>query len=428
MRRGFGRVTERTGELGLGRLAVTVLAPFATGYFMAYVFRSVNAVVAPDLVNDLGLTATALGVLTAAYFFGYGAWQLPLGVLLDRFGPRRVQAAMFLVSGVGGLLFALGRDQTTLALARGLIGLGFAGGLMSAFKAIVIWVPKERLPLANGCVMSCGGLGALMASAPADFLVQLVGWRWTFVVLSLATFVAAAIIFTVVPEKSGTAPPANRRDQLAGLARIYGDPFFWRIAPLAAAHCGFGLAFQTLWSGPWLRDMLGFDRNEVALRLAALALAFAAGSLTGGALADVARRRFGIGVLSVMNGLVVLFLFAHLGLLFEATRGNIAVWLVFGALGQITILTFPVASEHFGPALAGRANTGLNLVVFLTAFAIQAAVGAILDLWPRGPSGGYDQAAYDRALQIFLALEVATFLWFLMDPFSRRRPETKPAA
>jgi MFS family permease len=416
-------MTERRADLTFARLALTVLAPFAAGYFMAYLFRSVNAVVAPDLVRDLGLTATGLGLLTAAYFFGYGAWQLPLGVLLDRYGPRRVQASMFLVSGLGGLLFALGRDETTLAIARGLIGLGFAGGLMSSFKAIVIWVPRERVPLANGCIMACGGIGAFVASAPADLMIQFIGWRWTIALLTGLTFAIAAAIYTIVPEKPGVAAPLTWRDQGRGLARIYSDPFFWRVAPLATAHCGFHLAFQTLWAGPWARDVLGLERDSVALRLALLAIAFVAGSLLGGAIADVARRRFGIGVLNVMKVLVVVFMLSHLALLFETTRSNMIAWLLFGAFGQVTILVYPVISEHFGPALAGRANTGLNLMVFLTAFAFQSAFGAILDLWPRSVAGGSDPAAYDRALLIFLAIEAITFLWFLVGT-----AKAKPAA
>ena len=130
-------------------MALRVLTPFALGYFLTYLLRAVNAVVAPDLVAEVGLGAAELGLLTAAYLGAFALVQLPLGVLLDRYGPRRVQAASLGVATLGCLLFAAGRDALTLTTARALIGLGFAGGLMSGFKAVVIWVPGRRRALAR---------------------------------------------------------------------------------------------------------------------------------------------------------------------------------------------------------------------------------------------------------------------------------------
>jgi MFS family permease len=154
-----------------------VLGPFALGYFLSYLFRAVNAVVAPNLVSDIGLTAGQLGLLTSAYLFAFAVFQLPLGVLLDRFGPRRVQAALLCCAAVGSLLFSTAEGATTLTAARALIGLGFAGGLMSGFKAVVLWVPEPRRALANACVMSFGALGILVATVPVEIAVQAVPCR-----------------------------------------------------------------------------------------------------------------------------------------------------------------------------------------------------------------------------------------------------------
>src|SRR5262245_24144430 len=160
------------------------LTPFAFGYFLTYLLRAVNAVVAPDLVAEIGLGAAELGLLTAAYLGAFALFQLPLGVLLDRYGPRRVQATLLGVAAVGSLLFAFGRDALTLTVARAIIGLGFAGGLMSSFKAVVIWVPEPRRALANACVMSFGALGLLTATAPTELAVHAIGWRAVFVALA----------------------------------------------------------------------------------------------------------------------------------------------------------------------------------------------------------------------------------------------------
>src|ERR1700694_5203953 len=116
-------------------MALKVLPPFALGYFLTYLLRAVNAVVAPDLVAEIGLDAAELGLLTAAYLGAFALFQLPLGVLLDRYGPRRVQVALLGVAAFGCLLFAFGRNALMLTAARALIGLGFCGGLMGGFKA-----------------------------------------------------------------------------------------------------------------------------------------------------------------------------------------------------------------------------------------------------------------------------------------------------
>ena len=109
------------------RIALTVLAPFALGYFLSYLFRSVNAVVGPNLVAKIGLTAAELGLVTSAYLIAFALFQLPLGLLLDRFGPRRVQTGLLSCAALGSLLFATGESLLALTLARALIGRSCSG-------------------------------------------------------------------------------------------------------------------------------------------------------------------------------------------------------------------------------------------------------------------------------------------------------------
>ncbi|MBI1778936.1 MAG: MFS transporter [Proteobacteria bacterium] len=398
--------------MATSRLVLTVLLPFAVGYLMAYLYRSVNAVVAPDLVRDLGLTAGGLGLLTAAYFFTYAASQLPLGVLLDRFGPRRVQASFFCVSAFGSGLFAIAPDQALLTLARALIGLGFAGGLMSSFKLIALWVPRSRVALANGCLMSFGGLGALVASAPADFAVRLVGWRVTFGVLTLLTFAVAAAIYFIVPEKPGAAagPPSGSAAP-GGLAAIFRDRLFWKLAPVVASTTGSALAIQTLWAGPWLKDVAGLDRSSVATHVMAIALGFTFGVAMSGVVTGILDR-FRIHLLTVMTGGILVSLASQAILVAGIADDSIVVWSVFGMTGQIAILAFAHLSEHFGVARAGRAGTALNVLVFSTAFAAQYAIGGIIDLWPMAAAGSYQATGYRVGFGACLLLQVLSLIWY----------------
>src|SRR5699024_7199527 len=122
--RGGAEPAEGKLELGLLQIVALVVLPFAGGYFLSYLFRSVNAVISGRLLSELGLDASALGLLTAAYFLAFACAQLPLGVLLDRYGPRRVQATLLLSAAIGGLIFAFGQSLAMLMLGRALIGLG----------------------------------------------------------------------------------------------------------------------------------------------------------------------------------------------------------------------------------------------------------------------------------------------------------------
>jgi predicted MFS family arabinose efflux permease len=407
-------------------LLVSVLAPFALGYFLSYLFRAVNAVVAPTLAADLGLSATGLGLLTSAYLFAFALFQLPLGVLLDRFGPRRVQAALLACAAAGSLLFAIGQGLATLALARALIGLGFAGGLMSGFKAVVLWVPEPRRALANAAIMSFGALGVLVATTPTELAVEAIGWRAVFIALAAVTFAAATLIFVAVPEQ-GTSVVAERlTGQIVSLIRILGDPVFWRLAPLLATTAGTHIAIQTLWAGPWLRDVSGLDRIGVANHLMAMAVAFLAGILLSGAIADWFVGR-GVDLLTVMLGFLVLFLCSELAIVLQWTSINLPMWVVFGMTGQAAVLAYPWLSSHFGAAQSGRATTAMNLVLFLFAFGAQYAIGAIIDLFPTGPTGGYDPRGYQVGFGVFVAAQVLALLWYLLGRRSlmaaaRRRP------
>ena len=146
------------------RQLLRVFVPFAAGYFLSYLFRVVNAVISPDLVADLALGPADLGLLTATYFLTFAAFQLPLGVLLDRFGPRRIEAVLLLFAAVGALIFAKAHSTVGLVAGRALIGFGVSACLMAAFTAFVMWFPAQRLPLVNGLQMAAGGLGALVAT------------------------------------------------------------------------------------------------------------------------------------------------------------------------------------------------------------------------------------------------------------------------
>ena len=159
------------------RLWIRLFLPFAAGYFLSYLFRTVNAVIGPVLARELALPDNALGLLTSTYFLAFGAAQLPLGILLDRYGPRRVEAGLLLLAASGAAVFALSDTLAGLATGRALIGLGVAACLMASFKAFSMWFPPERQASLTGWIMASGGLGALAASKPLELALGFASWR-----------------------------------------------------------------------------------------------------------------------------------------------------------------------------------------------------------------------------------------------------------
>ncbi len=395
------------------RLGLVVIGPFFFGYFLSYVFRAVNAVVAADLVADAGLSASALGLLTAAYLIGFAGFQIPLGVLLDRFGPRRVQAALFIVAAAGAGLFAAGSGALMLTLARGLIGVGCAGALMAGFKAVADFSPPARRALHNSYIMAAGGLGLLFASTPARMAADALGWRGLFVLLAGLALVAAGLIFTLVPERrvagGGGEGPLRL---LRGMGRIFASPAFIAIAPLAALTSGSQIAIQTLWAGPWFTDVAGLDKAAAARMLSLMAAGFLAGTLLNGLVADRLGAR-GVPLDRIMVGFAAVFMAAQgLAVAGYTGPGMALVWFLMPLTGQTGILAYPLLAGIFGPRLAGRCNSALNLGVFLVAFCGQWLIGLSIDAF--GGARPYAHAGFAWGFGLLLAAQALAFLWYVL--------------
>lgn len=399
-------------------VASRVLLPFACGYFMSYLFRSVNAVIAPNLQRDLGIGAGDLGTLTAAYFIAFALFQLPLGILLDRYGPRRVQAGFLLAAALGAVVFATGSGMTQLILGRALIGLGVGGGLMAAMKAISLWLPKDRWALANGVFMTAGGLGALAATLPVELVVAHAHWTILFWGLAAMTVFASTMIFLVVPERGDMpAATAGLAAQLRECGRLIIDRRFWRIAPVGMMGMSSGMAIQGLWAGPYLRDVGGLDRAETAQTLFLLAAALTAGFTLTGIVAD-RLQRWGIPLARTMVWSVALYALVLAAMTSALIPTHPAIWIGLGVLSNTTVLAYPILSSQFALEQAGRVNTLLNGVVFGFTFFAQAGMGWLIDFWPRDAGGRYPVMAYQVTFGVALAMLVLALAWYL-------RPERK---
>jgi len=382
---------------------------FAGGNLLSYLYRTVNAVISPELTRELGLTSGALGLLTSAYFVAFAAMQLPAGMLLDRYGPRRVEPVLLLLAGTGALAFALADGELALLAARALIGLGVAVCLMAPMKAIATWYPVERQASLAGWMMVAGGLGALISTAPLEFALRYLGWRTIFLGLAFATFAVAAWVWLRVPDTPKPVQTTGFKAQWAGVRLVFAHPRFWWIAPLGAFGMGSFMAVQGLWSVPWLIEVNGYDRAVAARHLLVMSVVMLAGYLGLGLFATRLARRglhprhlFGLGF--ALNAMSLAGIVAQL-------PGTYAWWALYGLGATANILAFTVLNDGFADELAGRLNTALNLLMFSGSFATQWGIGLVVDAARAGlgldPVGGLK-----LAFTVVLAMNAVTYVWF----------------
>jgi MFS family permease len=408
----------RPTTLPLSSIIATVLLPFAAGYYLSYVFRTISAVIASTLATEFNLGPAELGFITSVYFLAFVAVQLPAGIALDRYGPRRVQSVLLFVAAAGSLLFAFADSVAGLMLGRALIGFGVATALMAGLKAIVLWVPPERIALANGYLIMLGALGAVTATAPAEWVIEYLGWRGIFVLLAWLCVVSALVIHLAAPERR-----ARRHAAGVGplrLGSIYADPRFWRIAPLSATSTATSWSIQGLWAAPWLVHVEGLDRANIVTHLFAMATALSTGALLLGIMADRFRRR-GISPQTLLASVAGASILAQCAITLRVAVPAYGAWIIISVAGVATVLSFASIAELFAKEASGRANAALNLLHVGGAFLIQSLTGFVVALWPE-QNGHHPAVAYQTAFAVNLALQVSALAWFLSVSHVSRVP------
>ncbi|HEY8554764.1 MAG TPA: MFS transporter [Burkholderiales bacterium] len=397
--------------------------PFAVGYYFSYLLRNVNAVIAPVLTRELDLSAADLGLLTSAYFVAFGAFQIPLGILLDRYGARRVEAALLLVAAAGNLVFAVGESIGTLAFGRALIGVGVSACLMAALKSFSLTYPAERQSSLTGAIMTSGGLGAISASIPLEALLPVLGWRGVFYGLSAVIAAAAVYVYVAVPERQDGVQRSSFGEQLRGVAHIFASRAFWRYAPMTLLFSGGFMAIQGLWIVPWFMNVDGLSREAAAQYLFAVGVMQLASHFAIAAFSTGLVRR-GIQpatLIAVSLGVAWLALLASVIGLGHPLVG----WLVYAFFSGPVTLMYVALGAHFAPQLFGRVSTAINLMAFAGAFGLQWGIGLAIDGftaadWAAAP-------AYRAAIAIVAALQLLAWVWFAVEGRQSRRTGTAAA-
>jgi predicted MFS family arabinose efflux permease len=355
-----------------------VLLPFSAGYYISYLFRTVNAVIAPELTAHLGLGPADLGLLTSTYFLAFALAQIPVGVALDRWGPRRVVSALLLIAALGAAGFAGGQNFVQLAAARALIGVGVSACLMGGLKALFAASPVDRQASLTGIIMAAGAVGALSASLPLQALLPVLGWRGALLAVAGLSAVVAVAIFAAVPREPPSAlPRESMAAQLSAFAEIARSRAFWRFAAQAGLFTGGFMALQGLWAVPYLITAAGRSRVAAAATLLILSAGTLAGQLSI-ALGAAALRRVGLHRHRLMSLGLGLALLCEAIVVVWPGSGSVP-WFGLGFFAASAAQVYGEAAAGFRPELSARVSTAVNQFAFGGAFLIQWGAGALVE-------------------------------------------------
>ncbi|MCZ6828412.1 MAG: MFS transporter [Gammaproteobacteria bacterium] len=394
--------------------AARLMFSFGFGFFLSMFTRTVSNIVKQPIQLELGLNEEAISLaLGTSFFVTFALAQLPLGILLDRYDPRKVNASLFLVAAAGAVVMALSADGAMLSLGRILMGLGFAAGMMGSLKVYSLWFPRERLPTINSLQFMIGVLGAWSATKPTELLLRVLDWRDLYLLFAGVTLLAAAIMVTVAPRHQAPASGETLGDQLRGLLAIYTDDYFWRIAPWMCVSIGVAQGLNTLYIFSWLTDVAAFSVSIAASGVALVTLVSALNFAVLGPLAEkLGKRGFGPLTLPIVGQLLAMLLLVLLAL--QVKVGVVSQWMVWTMMAGTTTLAFAALSQAFPGHMIGRAYTAFNLLGFLATAAVQWLVGFTLDMFPRAELGGAAPEGYRLAFFVLVACQLAAACWFAL--------------
>ncbi|WCM93523.1 MFS transporter [Acidovorax sp. NCPPB 2350] len=393
-------------------VAIAVFLAFAFAYFLSAASRAVTATLAPSLVAEFALQPRDLGLLAGGYFLGFAAMQLPMGQWLDRYGPRAVVLGFLGVAVAGCAVFAVASGFSGLLAGRVLCGAGVSACLMAPLTGFRRWMAPETQLRANSWMLMTGSLGMVASTLPVQWLLPLAGWRPLFWALALLLLLSMLLIAFRVPPWSG-APGLEGREALppSGYGAVWRHPYFRRLAPLGFFTYGGMVAMQRLWAGPWMQRVSGYSPLEAAAGLFAINLAMLCAYWAWGMVNPWLMRRAG-GADPVMAVLLPLPLVVLAGIVLAGGSAGGGAWALYCVATSCVTLSQPALAMAFPQAMAGRALSAFNLVMFLGVFCVQWGIGLAVDAFVA--AGWSEPSAFRATMVAFGVCSALSYAWFMV--------------
>ncbi len=394
------------------RQAILVFLAFAFAYFLSSLIRAITATLSPVLTQEFALNARDLGLLAGGYFLGFASTQLLLGRWLDRHGPKRVNLAFLAIAVLGCLAFSLASSFTSLLAARILCGVGVGACLMAPLTGYRRWFEPSVQIRSNSWMLMTGSMGMVASTLPVQWLLPLLGWRPMFLGFAVLVLLAMAVIAWQVPGWQ-TEPNAADNNADNSYAQVWIHPYFRRLILLGFFSYGSLLAIQTLWALPWMIRVGGYSSTQATEGLfwinVVMLVTFWAWGLLGPWLA---RRGWDAERLMIWGLPLSLLLLALLIGAGDMLPGWTGVLLALVCVStSVVSLSQPSLGMAFPSALAGRALSAFNLIIFSGVFVVQWGIGLLVD--GMKALGLSEVQAFQSALLVLLLCCCASYAYFV---------------
>ena len=393
------------------RQAISVFLVFAFGYFLSCLLRAITATLSPILTSEFNLLAADLGLLAGGYFLGFACMQIPLGYLLDKFGPKKIVSSFLLIALIGTISFALAQSFSGLLISRILIGVGVSACLMAPLTGYRIWFAENQQQRANSWMLMIASLGFLSSTLPIQLLLPSFGWRWIFGGISILILISIFLMLAFIPKWDHQIKTGENSLKSGSLADVWKDRFFISVIPMGLFNYGGLMAIQTLWAGPWMTRVAGYTPLESATGLFWINITMLVSFFLWGYFLPRITNS-GFSALKILKlGLPISFL-VMLSIIILGSKAG-AFYITLFILSSIFLsVTQPAVGLSFPSYLAGKALTSFNLLIFLGTFIMQWLMGLVIDVVK---NFGYSEIlGFKSAFTVFLILSLISYIFFLI--------------
>jgi len=393
--------------------AITVFVVFAFGYFLSCLLRAITATLSPVLTSEFNLLAADLGLLAGGYFLGFACMQIPLGYLLDKFGPKKIVSSFLLIALIGTSSFAFSQSFSGLLVSRILIGVGVSACLMAPLTGYRIWFAENQQQRANSWMLMIASLGFLSSTLPVQLLLPSFGWRWIFGGIAVLILISIFLMLTFIPKWDHHKEDELKENlsQPGSLADVWKNKFFISVIPMGLFNYGGLMAIQTLWAGPWMIRVSGYTPLESATGLFWINVTMLVSFFLWGyflpKITSIGFSATRILKLGLPVGFLVMLTIIILGP--KAGALHITIFILSSIFLSVTQ---PAVGLSFSGHSAGKALTSFNLLIFAGTFIMQWLMGIVIDIVKR--LGHSEILAFKAAFSVFLILSIISYIFFLV--------------
>ena len=390
--------------------SILIFCVFAFGFFISNLLRSITATLTPVLTTEFDLSAGNLGLLAGGYFIGFAVMQIPVGLLLDKHGPKKIISFFLVIAIISTLSFALAKTFTGLLISRIFIGVGVSACMMGPLTGYRVWFAEKYQQRANSWMLMIANLGFVSSTLPVQILLPEIGWRLIFGLIAILTLLSIVLILMFIPNWNKT-DETLKKENLSALSEIWKNKFFISLIPIAFINYGGIQAIQTLWAGPWMLEVAGYNAIQSATGLFWINITMLIAFLFWGYILPKIES-FGVDSIKIIKiGLpisyIVLFLIIYLG-----QKAGATLFALYILASIVISLTQPAIALTFAKNLAGKSLTSFNVFLFSGTFFMQWGIGLIIDFC--GYLGLEKVYSYQISFFCFLLLCIFSYLFFIL--------------